>query len=173
MMQGPKLKNHIKKIHRNLCHKSEEQLTKLFQLAKKDTPTIKRCIKEVCEQCNVCKRFKKTPPRPRVALVKAYTTNKMVSLDLKEVRKHGKEILYMIDEFSMYIQAEVIPNKKPETIMKAFNKRWVREGPGVPFRGIFRQWRRVQKSTSEGNGSEIWIDNISYRSKFAMEQWKK
>ena len=43
----------------------------------------------------------------------------------------------MIDEFSMYIQAVVIPNKKPETIMKAFNKRWVREGPGVPFRGIF------------------------------------
>ena len=32
---------------------------------------------------------------------------------------------------------EVIPNKLPETVITAFNKRWVRDGPGIPAKGIF------------------------------------
>ena len=68
---------------------------------------------------------------------KANTTNEVVSLDLKERRDHKQEILYICDEFSGYMVAEVINNKLPETVIKAFNKRWVREGPGIPSRGIF------------------------------------
>ena len=33
--------------------------------------------------------------------------------------------------------AEVINNKHPETVIKAFNKKCVREGPGIPSKGIF------------------------------------
>ena len=43
----------------------------------------------------------------------------------------------MCDEFSGYMAAEVLPNKDPENVMKAFNKRWVREGPGIPSKGVF------------------------------------
>ena len=70
-------------------------------------------------------------------MAKANTTNEIVYIDLKEVGEHGKEILYMVDKLSMYIQAEIISNKKPETVIKTFNRRWVREGPGLPSRGIF------------------------------------
>jgi len=68
---------------------------------------------------------------------KAYTTNEVVSLDLKERGDMRKEILYICDEFSGFIVAEVINNKEPETIIKAFVKRWVREGPGIPSKGLF------------------------------------
>ena len=68
---------------------------------------------------------------------KAVTTNQVGSLDLKEVRSEKKHILYCVDEFSAFIVAEVIKNKEPETIFKAFDKRWVEQGPGIPKEGIF------------------------------------
>ena len=63
--QDHELRKHIKKIHKILRHKSEEQLTELFQSVKKDTPKIKGCIKNVCSTCTICKTLGKTPTRPR------------------------------------------------------------------------------------------------------------
>ena len=102
-------------------------------MAGKDTTKIRRIIKHVVETCDVCTRFKKTPPRPRVAMPKAHTTN----VDLKEKRYLKKYILYICDEFSGYMMGEVIKDKHPETVIKALNKRWVRNGPGIPSKGIF------------------------------------
>ena len=68
---------------------------------------------------------------------KALSINEVVSVDLKERRDMKKQILYMCDEFSGYMVAEVLNNKLPETVVKAFDKRWVREGPGIPDKGIF------------------------------------
>ena len=68
---------------------------------------------------------------------KATTANQVVSLDLKEVRKEKKHILYCVDEFPGYIIAEVVKNKEPETIFKAFDRKWVEQGPGIPKDGIF------------------------------------
>lgn len=42
------------------------------------------------DQCKVCKRYKKTPPRPKVGLPKAKDVNDVVSMDLKIVKKSGK-----------------------------------------------------------------------------------
>ena len=132
-----KLRKHIVRVHKNLAHKSEDQLLKLFKLAGKDTKLVKKVVKNVVETCNICKRYKKTPPRPKVAMPKAYSTNEVVSMDLKERRDYKKEILYICDEFSGFLVAEVLPNKDPENVIKAFNKRWVNEGPGVPSKGLF------------------------------------
>ena len=136
-MSEQKLRKHIKKVHKNLSHRSEEQLLSLFKVAGKDTKEVKAAIKDVVSTCDICRRFKKTPPRPRVAMPKAFSVNEVVSMDLKERRDFQKEILYICDEFSGYVVAEVIKNKRPETIINAFNKRWVREGPGIPLKGIF------------------------------------
>ena len=87
------LRKHIKKVHKNLSHKSEEQMLSLFKVAGKDTKQVKDAIKDVVKTCNICRRFKKTPPRPRVAMPKAFTVNEVVSMDLKERRDYKKEIL--------------------------------------------------------------------------------
>ena len=74
------------KTHKNLCHKSAEQLISLFQMAGKLNARLKKIIKEVVENCSICQKFKKTPARPKVALPKASSVNKIVSVDLKELR---------------------------------------------------------------------------------------
>ena len=89
-------------------YKSEEQLMKLFQMAGKDTARIKSIVKDVVETCNICRRYKKTPPRPKVAMPKANTVKEVVSLYLKERRDLKKQILYI-------------------KAIKAFDKWWVRE----------------------------------------------
>ena len=71
-MEEDKLRKHLVRVHKNLAHKSEDQLLKLFKLAGKDTKLVKKIIKHVVETCHVCKRFKKTPPKPKVAMPKAY-----------------------------------------------------------------------------------------------------
>ena len=131
------MRKHITKVHKNLAHKSQEQMTTLFRLAGKADTRTKQIIKDVVDTCTLCKQFKKTPPRPKVAMPKATTNNEVVSLDLKEKRKENKHILYCIDEFSGYVVAEVVNDKKPDTIIEAFNRRWVEEGPGIPRKGVF------------------------------------
>ena len=85
-MTKSQLRKHVQKVHINLSHKTEEQLVKLFSMAGKDTAEVKDTIKHDVETCTVCRRFKKTPPCPKVAMLKAFTINEVVFVDLKERR---------------------------------------------------------------------------------------
>ena len=91
-------------------------------MAGKDDKRTRQILKKVVGICNLCRQFKKTPPRPRVAMPKAVSVNEVVSLDLKEKRECKKHILYGICEFSSFMFGEVIKDKNPSTIIKAFNK---------------------------------------------------
>ena len=42
-----KLRKHIVRVHKNLAHKSEDQLLKIFKLAGKDTKLVKKVVKNV------------------------------------------------------------------------------------------------------------------------------
>ena len=83
-MNDRDLRKHIVKTHKNLAHKSESHMIRLFQMAGRADRRTRKTIKEVCDSCNICKQFRKTRPRPTVALSKANTSNEVVSLDLKE-----------------------------------------------------------------------------------------
>ena len=85
-MNDNRLRKHVKKVHKNLSHRTEEQLVKLFQMAGKDSTRVRKTIEDVVTTCDICRRFKKTPPRPQVAMPKANTINEVVSVDLKERR---------------------------------------------------------------------------------------
>ena len=104
-------------------------------MAKQNGPNIMAILREVINECKVCKRYKKTPPRPRIAMSKANTANKVVSLDLSEFRNKNKYVLYMCNEFSAYMKVKVIKDKKPSTIIKAFNNVWIEDGPGIQSKG--------------------------------------
>ena len=55
----------------------------------------------------------------------------------------------MMDEFLAYVQVEIVDSKKPGTTRKAFDRRWIKEGPGQPTKGIINGNRR------EAEDSEI------------------
>ena len=63
-MSEVKLRKYMVKLHKNLAHKSDDQLSKLFKLAGKDTPEIKKNVRNVVETSNICNIFRKTPPHP-------------------------------------------------------------------------------------------------------------
>ena len=62
--------------------------------------------------------------------------NEMVLVTIREVKEQDKKIVYMVDKFSTYAQAEVVHSKKPETISTEFAWRWIKEGPGQLTRGV-------------------------------------
>ena len=81
------MRKHIVRTHKNLAHKSEGHMTRLFQMAGKADKRTRQIIKQVCDSCTICNQFRKTRPQPKVALAKANTSNEVVSLDLKEKEK--------------------------------------------------------------------------------------
>ena len=79
--------------------------------------------------------------------------NDVASNDLKKFKKSGSKeiaILYLHYEFSKLIKGKVIENKKPDTIIKALESKWIVGGgigPGHPSRGFFLgQRRRILES---------------------------
>ena len=149
-------KKEVLKLHRYFAHRSgQKHWQNLFHPAGR-LKGKKRMVLKFLDQCKVCKRYKKTPPRPKVGLPKAKDVNDVVSMDLKIVKKSGKSevaILYLHDEFSKLIKGQVINDKKAETIIKGIESKWIiggGAGPGHPSRGFFSD-----------NGGEFLNDDLA------------
>ena len=82
-------------------------------------------------------KYTRTKDNPKVGMPKAGDTNEVVSLDLKEMRDDDKYILYLVDEFSRFTRAEVVPSKEAPVVLKALEDAWVHRGPGWPSKGFF------------------------------------
>ena len=111
------------KLHKQFSHPSASKLQKLIRDSGVTEHPILTAIEKVTEQCDICKRFKRTPSRPVVAFPLASTFNETVALDLKFI--HGVIILHMIDHATRYSQTCIIKNKQKGTIVKAILKHWI------------------------------------------------
>ena len=71
----------ILKIHKYFAHRSAQKLWEnLFKPAGK-MKGKKKLIMEFLDKCQVCKRYKRTPSRPKVGLPKAGDVNEVVPID--------------------------------------------------------------------------------------------
>ena len=61
----------------------------------------------------MCKKFNKSLGRPKVSLSKAMDFNEIVSLDCKQFG--NKNVLWMVDTFTRFIQGKVLKNKEALT----------------------------------------------------------
>ena len=114
------------KLHRQFCHPSKEKLTSLVSKAGKpwcDNKDLINEITNVSNNCQVCMKYKKSPPRPAIGFPMASTFMETVALDLKYYNGHW--LLHMIDLCTRLSSAKRIPNKKPETIIKAIFEIWL------------------------------------------------
>ena len=97
-------KKEILKLHRYFAHRSGQKLWENLLQPAGRFKGKKRLVLEFLGTCTVCRKFKKTPPRPKVGLPKSKDVNEVVSMDLKIFQKDGKKkqigILYLHDEFS-------------------------------------------------------------------------
>ena len=130
----------IVKIHKILAHPKAEVLKLFFKNSSDNDDETLKIVEEVSDNCEVCKRFKKSPNRPKVGLPTSSDFNEVVALDLKERNNNKEYILYCICTFSRLTRGVIIKDKKPDTIVKGIIDCWVLGkgiGPGIPGKFLF------------------------------------
>ena len=128
----------VARIHKVLAHPPPRILKKFFNDSSEKGPEINKLVDTVNDKCEVCRKFKKSPSRPKVSLPMSDDFNQCVALDLKELNK--KYILYCVCTFSRLTRAVIIRNKLPKTIVSGILKCWVLGngiGPGIPEKFLF------------------------------------
>ena len=130
----------VNKVHKYFGHRSGRRVWELFAKADK-LKRKKPEVLKVIENCEICSKMKKAPPRPKVGLPVANDFNEVVGMDLKVVDKNkGEYILWMVDLFSKLIKGKFIKDKNPSTIIQGIIETWIIGGgigPGNPTRGFW------------------------------------
>ena len=111
------------KLHKQFCHPSGERLCKLLKNANVKDDEMIKIVYGIQDECTICKRYSKSPPRPIVSLPRASDFNESVAMDLKVI--DSKLILHIIDHFTRYSAGCVIPSKRKEVIIASVLKIWI------------------------------------------------
>ena len=126
----------LNKMHHGLGHPSQESMERMLKADGSFNKDVHLVLNKLYSNCLTCLKHKKAKPTPKVAPPMSSDVNDCITLDLKLYPKLGKNILYIIDDFSRYVTAVVIPDKKGETIVREFLDKWVYGTPYGPPRQI-------------------------------------
>ena len=141
----------IGKMHKNLGHPSLDSFVRFLRAGRVREEVVRWTLKEF--KCPTCEAHV-IPKAPRPAVVpKCYRPGVAVGIDLFYIPDHDNHrsvpILNVVDLGTNYQVAELIENKEPKTVWRAFWSVWCRVF-GVPqyvsmdegreFRGDFAQW---------------------------------
>ena len=120
----------LEKLHRQFYNPSEKSIKNLMMNAGEYVMEVKSIIENISNNCEFCKRYKKTKARPVVCLPMAKKFSDVVAMDLKQF--HNVYFTHFTDLFTRYSKAQVIPRKTPQAVVKAFITEWIAMGPGCP-----------------------------------------
>ena len=98
----------VKKVHRYFGHRSPRKVWEMFATSGK-LREKKQSVVDLLENCTVCRKLKKTLPKPKVGMPVANNFNEVIRIDLK-VLENGKYILWMVDMFTKAIKGKYITN---------------------------------------------------------------
>lgn len=76
-------KNAILKLHRQFAHPSSHRLKLLLKDAGYTEENYMSLVDEITDECNICMKYKRTPPRPVTCIPIARDFNEVVTIDLK------------------------------------------------------------------------------------------
>ena len=123
----------ITKLHRQFGHQPAYITEGLLRRADILTPELKKLNIEIAVNCNTCKLYKRSPPRPVVALPIASKFNDIVAMDLKVFSlTKGIYFIHYIDLFTRFSKAIVIKSKEPKVVVDSFISTWIASGMGAP-----------------------------------------
>ena len=114
-----------KKIHRQFAHATKEPLLKLLRNGGCDDKEFLDVVKDVCENCEFCLKYRKPKSRPIVSLPKGQRFNDMLCLDLKEIINNKLWILHLIDSTTRYTAACLVEKKKKELVVTKIFQIWI------------------------------------------------
>ena len=121
-------------IHKQFCHPSINTMKQMLKESKIMDDSVNEILEKIYQKCEICLKFKRSKVRPSVGLPLSSDFNDTVAMDLKIWPKKNIIILYLIDTFTRYTQAFIIPNKKAETIIDCIMKGWIYNMFGAPRR---------------------------------------
>src|SRR5215469_7688428 len=119
----------IERLHVQFGHPSSKRLCDLIiyavgnQVEEEGRREIKVEVEKMSEDCEVCKKYSKTPSRPKAGMMLAKRFNEVVAIDLGELE--GRRFMVMVDIGSGLCQAEWVSNKEPKEMVKVIIKKWV------------------------------------------------
>ncbi|XP_064622512.1 uncharacterized protein LOC135484764 [Lineus longissimus] len=112
------------KSHRQFGHASAERLKKLLINAGIKEKILLNILEEVVNECEICSKFKRSPPRPAVRLPLATELNETVAADL-HVLENSVWLLHIIDHFTRYSAGAIIRSKTGSVFVDKFLKHWI------------------------------------------------
>ena len=111
------------KLHEQFAHARSERLIKLLKDGGVSDKEFFKCVETVERTCVICQQYKRPPPKPAVCFPRARSPNINIAMDLKAFG--DKHLAHYIDHFTRFSAGVIIPNKKPETVLKAFLDCWI------------------------------------------------
>ena len=114
-----------KKLHTQFGHPSCEKLKKLVKNSGMETEELVKAIEEISLNCDICKKFKASKPKPAVTFPLASEFNQTVAMDLKTWEKDKTYLFNVIDHATRFAASALIKSKKPNVIVSAFFRIWV------------------------------------------------
>ena len=114
-----------KKLHTQFCHPSATKLIQTIENSGNNDLDLKKAIEEVTLNCDICKRYKKSRPKPVVSFPMASEFNETIAMDLKIYQNNSIYILHIVDHVTRFSAGAIIRSKKAEVIIHSFLKIWV------------------------------------------------
>ena len=114
-----------KKIHRQFAHATKDSLIRLLKNGGCNDKQFFDIIKDVCEKCEFCLKYRKPKPRPVVFFPKGQRFNDVVCLDLKEVVNNKLWMLHLVDCATRYTVACLIDTKRKDLVVTRIFQTWI------------------------------------------------
>ena len=113
------------KLHKQFSHATKERLLRLIKSSGNHDVEFRKCVEAVCDECEICRKYKKVPLRPVASLPIATEFNQLVAMDLKEFQHNRIWILHLIDAATRYSAATLIHSKKKELVVERIFRIWI------------------------------------------------
>ena len=126
-------KKSMLKLHRQYSHPSARRLKLLLKDANFDDKECFKFIEEISDDCNLCKKYRRTPSRPVTCIPLARDFNEVVAMDLKiwDLKKNIY-ILHLIDMATRFCVSTIIHKKEKQVIIDQIIEKWIGTGLGCP-----------------------------------------
>ncbi|KAL5015625.1 hypothetical protein ScPMuIL_007295, partial [Solemya velum] len=111
------------KLHKQFAHPPTNRLIALLKDACVWKDEYLEMLSKIGEDCNMCKVYARSPPRPVVSMPMASRFNEKVAMDLKQWK--GRWILHMIDMWSRYTVSVFICRKKSSDVIDVVMRHWI------------------------------------------------
>ena len=119
------LMKRMKRMHATLGHPGRRVFETMIKNSNMKNCDV-RILNKLYETCESCLSHKSSKAKHKVSPPMAHDFNETICMDLKIWHGTGKIILYTVDMFSRLTQAQVIRDKRPESVLKVLVDQWIK-----------------------------------------------